>query len=575
MLCHALQARDRNESKLECPTGLEPLVSRFAAIDLRDEASYAETFRSLSTPQREALSNPYLRILACDVDEMPAPLSHQQRARQSRGHGCGGPAQPLRRFQGHVARSAGGGCPERAAAVRHAGHEEVGSGCKTSERCANCCRWISSFMPMRERPSKACWSKCDMAGLKTGSAFPCAQCRARSMKARLLDRLRGVAAVVANGCRAETAKAIPIGPAMAVPPAAVAGVPATANRWRARRRVRASVLPEMADEIAAGIAAIPADLRVYVLTDSDEKRAAIAAAVRAAGLGGRTLFAPGAKSRLGYRAVSSRLRRCDPAASVGLKLHGKRSTHQPAHLRRWGGAATCCRNWSAMATGHELASKVLSADRRLGVNHRAALAWHRPAASSCSVPTMRRSRRCWRAAGMSISRPTANRFPKRFDVLVSARGCRAAARSRPDMGRFRRIQGFVDADPQTRDASSRMGWSEASWCSVPAPACAGRRCRAADGGRRSWLASRRPGCAEAVIAPNRGAALSKYRTMKPTMRNGGLSAAVPLHRSPERWDQFMIFDSAVSNFSVATKVELARLRPVGENTAFAPFRSVS
>lgn len=71
MLCHALKARSSAGSKLECPPGLEPLVSQLAAIDLRDEASYAETFRTLSTPQREALSNPYLRTLACDVDELP------------------------------------------------------------------------------------------------------------------------------------------------------------------------------------------------------------------------------------------------------------------------------------------------------------------------------------------------------------------------------------------------------------------------------------------------------------------------------------------------------------------------
>lgn len=72
LLCHALQARDRNNSKLDCPSGLEPLVSRLAGIDLVDEASYADTFGSLSSPQRDALANPYLRILACDVDELPA-----------------------------------------------------------------------------------------------------------------------------------------------------------------------------------------------------------------------------------------------------------------------------------------------------------------------------------------------------------------------------------------------------------------------------------------------------------------------------------------------------------------------
>jgi len=71
MLCHALQARNTMSSMLDCPPDLEPLVAHLAAIDLRDEASYAAAMRSLNTPQREALANPYLRTLACDVDERP------------------------------------------------------------------------------------------------------------------------------------------------------------------------------------------------------------------------------------------------------------------------------------------------------------------------------------------------------------------------------------------------------------------------------------------------------------------------------------------------------------------------
>lgn len=51
--------------------GLEPLVDLVKTIDFGDKASIAGAFKSLTDSQREALSNPYVRGLACSLDDIP------------------------------------------------------------------------------------------------------------------------------------------------------------------------------------------------------------------------------------------------------------------------------------------------------------------------------------------------------------------------------------------------------------------------------------------------------------------------------------------------------------------------
>jgi hypothetical protein len=52
-------------------TGIEPLGDLVRGVDFEDKNSLKETFKALTDPQREALANPFVRALACTVDEIP------------------------------------------------------------------------------------------------------------------------------------------------------------------------------------------------------------------------------------------------------------------------------------------------------------------------------------------------------------------------------------------------------------------------------------------------------------------------------------------------------------------------
>lgn len=277
----------------------------------------------------------------------------------------------------------------------------------------------------------------------------------RSMKARLLDRLRG-------WLPPSLFEWLPGGSAKA-PPDAVLG-------WRSRlplwpppappldEPVGVFVhlfYPDMADQIAAAIAAIPADLRVYVTTDTDDKSAQIAARFERFGLGGRTQI----------RLVQNRgwdiapfLLGFDDAIRrhpLGIKLHGKRSTHQPASFgNAWRGHLL-----SELVGDGDRARIVLdsfAADPKLGV----IMAQH------------------WRGLGPQLHVLGPNHAPVQ---AVLARGGLSIAADEPvafpsgSMFWFRReaivplldlgltwddfdgFEDFVDADPQTRDASLAHG----------------------------------------------------------------------------------------------------------------------
>lgn len=123
---------------------------------------------------------------------------------------------------------------------------------------------------------------------------------------------------------------------------------------------------EMAEEIAACIAAIPADLRIYVSTDSEEKQAIIAACFDRFGFGDRTQIR--VMPNRGWDVAPFLLGFADEIRRhpIGLKLHGKRSTHQPESFgREWR-----CHLLSELVGGGDRAAQALegfAADPGLGV----------------------------------------------------------------------------------------------------------------------------------------------------------------------------------------------------------------
>jgi hypothetical protein len=54
-------------------TGLEVLVDMVRRMDFGERDSFAAAFKVLNDPQRQALANPFVRTLACQLDESPEP----------------------------------------------------------------------------------------------------------------------------------------------------------------------------------------------------------------------------------------------------------------------------------------------------------------------------------------------------------------------------------------------------------------------------------------------------------------------------------------------------------------------
>ena len=72
LLLLRLIARSKNRAILEGHlTGYLPLMSFAEELDFNDRRALRSAFRNLAPEQRDAISNPMVKIFACDVDEVP------------------------------------------------------------------------------------------------------------------------------------------------------------------------------------------------------------------------------------------------------------------------------------------------------------------------------------------------------------------------------------------------------------------------------------------------------------------------------------------------------------------------